>query len=101
MITGIGALLLQYIVQAFELHAVSGAFFVNLSTYVPASMDDVNRIKEIYTSPVLGASGAIFGLLIAVFLLYPESEVYIYFFIPGKDQILGAHLRFVRTLLRI
>ncbi|MFQ6610430.1 MAG: rhomboid family intramembrane serine protease [Fidelibacterota bacterium] len=34
--------------------------------------------------PVVGASGAIYGLLLAYGLLYPERTVYVYFFIPIK-----------------
>ncbi|MDD5629275.1 MAG: rhomboid family intramembrane serine protease [Elusimicrobia bacterium] len=38
--------------------------------------------------PLIGASGAIFGLLVAFAMLYPESVVYLYFFIPIK----AAHM---------
>ena len=38
--------------------------------------------------PLIGASGALFGLLVAFALLYPESVVYLYFFIPVK----AAHM---------
>jgi membrane associated rhomboid family serine protease len=38
--------------------------------------------------PLIGASGAIFGLLVAFAMLYPESVVYLYFFIPVK----AAHM---------
>ena len=40
------------------------------------------------TIPLIGASGAIFGLLVAFAMLYPESVVYLYFFIPVK----AAHM---------
>lgn len=88
MLTGIGALILQYIVQAFELHSITGAFFINVSNYAPTSMADFEKIKEIYTTPILGASGAIFGLLVAVYLLYPDVEVYLYFLFPIKIKYL-------------
>jgi hypothetical protein len=38
--------------------------------------------------PLIGASGAIFGLLVAFAMLYPDSVVYLYFFIPVK----AAHM---------
>ncbi len=38
--------------------------------------------------PLIGASGALFGLLVAFAMLYPESVVYLYFFIPVK----AAHM---------
>jgi len=34
--------------------------------------------------PVIGASGAIYGLLVAFGMLYPDSVVYLYFFFPVK-----------------
>jgi rhomboid-like protein len=84
-ITGVGALLLQYAVQAIEVHQVTGAFAVNVNNVQIGDIKDLRKLQEIYLSPILGASGAIFGLLIAVFLLYPDIEVYIYFIpIPVK-----------------
>ena len=38
--------------------------------------------------PLIGASGAIYGLLVAFAMLYPEAVVYLYFFIPIK----AAHM---------
>ncbi len=35
-------------------------------------------------APVIGASGAIYGLLVAFAMLYPDAVVYLYFLIPVK-----------------
>lgn len=40
------------------------------------------------TIPVVGASGAIYGLLLAYGLMYPNRKVYVYFFIPVKMKFL-------------
>ncbi len=40
------------------------------------------------TTPLVGASGALFGLLVAFAMLYPDAVVYLYFFIPVK----AAHM---------
>lgn len=37
-------------------------------------------------SVIIGASGAVFGLLVAFAMLYPESVVYLYFFFPIKAK---------------
>jgi membrane associated rhomboid family serine protease len=37
----------------------------------------------------MGASGAIFGILIAFVYLFPNTYIYIYFFIPLKAKWLG------------
>lgn len=39
-------------------------------------------------SPVLGASGAVFGILLAFGMLFPNTLIYIYFFIPMKAKYL-------------
>jgi membrane associated rhomboid family serine protease len=36
--------------------------------------------------PVLGASGAIFGVLVAFGMMFPNSLIYFYFFIPIKTK---------------
>ena len=39
-------------------------------------------------TPVLGASGAVFGILLAFGMLFPNTLIYIYFFIPMKAKYL-------------
>ncbi len=88
-ITGIGALALQFAVQAIEVHQITGHFFIDTNSYQPQNITDMHKLQDIYFAPLLGASGAIFGLLIAIFLLYPNVEVYIYFIpIPVKIKYL-------------
>lgn len=36
------------------------------------------------TTPVIGASGSVYGLLVAFAMLYPDAVVYLYFLIPVK-----------------
>lgn len=36
--------------------------------------------------PVIGSSGAIYGLLVAFAMLYPEAVIYLYFFFPLKAK---------------
>jgi len=99
LITGLGALALQLIVQSVEVYNITGSLInhgavtvdlangmagVNLSTLTP---DQSNTLMEIYTAPMVGASGAIFGLLVAFGMLYPNVELYIMFIpIPVKAK---------------
>lgn len=45
-----------------------------------------------YNSPVVGASGAVFGLYLAYAMVFPNNYVYIYFLIPIKAKHLLAGL---------
>jgi membrane associated rhomboid family serine protease len=52
------------------------------------SVSFVSAYKEYYLNlpTVVGASGAIFGLLLAFGMLFPNSLIYLYFFIPVKAK---------------
>ena len=78
-ICGIGAIALQWIVQAIEIHQLIGSFVVHRDT--TAIPEVISKISNIYDTPILGASGAIFGVLVAFATLYPNMEMLI-FFIP-------------------
>jgi membrane associated rhomboid family serine protease len=84
-ICGIGAAVFQIIVQAIQIHSIIGHFTIpNDLSLDPATF---SRIKDIYTTPIVGASGAIFGLLIAFGMLYPDMELMIMFIpVPVKAK---------------
>lgn len=89
LITGLGALALQWGVQAFEMYQITGSVFNNLDTLSVSNMSATNieTIKGIYFGPMVGASGAIFGLLVAFAVLYPNLEMYIMFIpVPVKAK---------------
>jgi membrane associated rhomboid family serine protease len=45
-----------------------------------------------YSYPVIGASGAIFGVYLAAAMLFPDAEIYLYFLIPVKVKYFVAGL---------
>ena len=91
LICGLGALVLQYGVQAFEVFQISGSVmplkqfgesFVN-----NLSETDFKTLQSIYGTPMVGASGAIYGLLLAFGYLFPNMELMLIFFpIPIKAK---------------
>lgn len=83
LITGLGALALQWGVQAFEVYQLTGSA-INDVGLLDFSNDTLNGI---YGGPMVGASGAIFGLLVAFAMLYPNIEMYIMFIpVPVKAK---------------
>lgn len=74
LVTGIGAGLIQSGVQAWELVPV-------MQRYDPVSVQHyVNNIVTV------GASGAVFGILLAFGMCFPNVPIYLYFFIPIRAK---------------
>jgi len=97
LITGLGAVALQMGVQAFEVYQITGAIrnpiHIDLSTQMinfgmqGLSYDDQLTLGGIYSTPMVGASGAIFGILVAFGMLYPNTELYLMFIpVPVKAK---------------
>ncbi len=87
LITGLGALVLQMLVQAVEVHQITGSFNINPDTYNNNNIEQVRTLGAIYYGPMVGASGAIFGLLIAFGMLFPNAELMMIFLpIPFKAK---------------
>jgi rhomboid-like protein len=85
-ICGMGAALIQLLVQAIEVHSMTGGFIINETMQI-ADQVSMTKLAAIYYSPVVGASGAIFGLLVAFGMLYPDLELMIMFVpIPVKAK---------------
>jgi rhomboid-like protein len=85
-ICGIGAIACQMLVQAFEVHSLIGSFTLPLDLQItdPAVL---SKLRDIYGAPVVGASGAIFGVLVAFGMLYPNLELMILFVpVPVKAK---------------
>jgi membrane associated rhomboid family serine protease len=99
LITGLGALALQLLVQSFEVYSITGSA-VNNGTFMVDSLkrtisfnpdliskDQASTLLGIYLTPMVGASGAIFGLLIAFGMLFPNAELFIMFIpVPVKAK---------------
>ena len=87
MITGLGALALQMLVQAIEIHGITGSFVIDPITYRSDDNAAIQTLSSIYYGPMVGASGAIFGLLIAFGMLFPNAELFIMFIpVPVKAK---------------
>ncbi len=97
LITGLGALALQWGVQAFEVYQITGSVInhgavmihdgVPYSTLANLDPKQTQTFGEIYIGGIVGASGAIFGLLVAFGMLYPDAELMLMFIpVPVKAK---------------
>ena len=81
-------------VQAIEVHQITGAFTISQpmleSSYLQYG-DHAQKLYDIYSTPVVGASGAIFGLLVAFGMLYPDLELMLLFVpVPNNPWVNSA-----------
>jgi membrane associated rhomboid family serine protease len=93
-ICGLGGIGLQLLVQAIEVHAITGSFTIgspDLEASFLAYGSKAQELYNIYHSSMVGASGAIFGLFIAFGMMFPNTELMIMFIpVPVKAKYVMA-----------
>jgi membrane associated rhomboid family serine protease len=102
MITGFGAALLHLGVSQFQISMVEAQMSAEQISTVLADgynalqngQNFVNplmgKLNILYHTPTVGASGAVFGLLLAFGMLFPNTLIYLYFAIPIKAKYFVA-----------
>lgn len=82
LITGFGAVILHMLVQFFLVWKATGSvdpIWLHLTANPQA--------KEIFDTPTVGASGAVFGILVGFGMMFPNTELMLLFFpIPIKAK---------------
>jgi membrane associated rhomboid family serine protease len=98
MITGIGAALIQMLVIYIQVYNVELSMTPEQIAQVRETGYQVlqnqqnfadpmmGKLNALYNMTTIGASGAVFGLLLAFGMLFPNSLIYLYFFIPIKAK---------------
>ena len=85
-VTGLGAAFLHIAVQAIIVHNFSGSFNPPISV-----VNEYTQLVELYHTPTVGASGALFGILVAFGMLFPNSEIMLLIFpVPVKAKYFVA-----------
>lgn len=89
IITGIGAAALQILVTYLRIKGIEGSLSPDIvsqvqagATSVMANVSDHEAIQNLFAlinTPMLGASGAVFGILVAFGMLFPNAELMLLF----------------------
>ncbi|RWY49205.1 rhomboid family intramembrane serine protease [Mucilaginibacter gilvus] len=89
-ITGLGGFVLNTAIQAIQVYNITGGFTIIDPQYVgsyAAFGTNAEVLQSIYGSSLLGASGAIFGIMVAFGMLFPNMEMMIMFIpVPVKAK---------------
>ncbi len=86
-ICGIGAFAIYTLVQAIQVYHITGSVVIPNGDVRPfATNPAFQKLAEIYYVPTVGASGAIFGVLVGFAMLFPNVELLIYGIIPIKAK---------------
>lgn len=111
LITGIGASLLHYAIVYFEIAQLESILDVDSIAYVKevgAELITSNRnfvdpdlanLNALYNTPLVGASGALFGILLAFGMLFPNTHLYLFLLpVPIKAKYFVAGYGFIELL---
>ena len=97
MITALGAAALHLIVCQYEILSLKSQInFVNLNILLENGKNilengqnytnELGKLNLLINSPTVGASGAVFGILLAFGMLFPNTLLYIYLIMPIKAK---------------
>ena len=81
LVSGLGGFLLHEFFIGYALYQDYGSFFPALDAMIPEGVSPLDRVSymEILYGRVVGASGAVFGLLLAFGMLFPNTRLMLLF----------------------
>ncbi len=94
MVTGIGAGLVQLLVAFITIRSLEAnmspeeisATYQGLSLQGGQITEMMQSLYNTINTPTVGASGAVFGILLAFGMLFPNTLIYVFFAIPIKAK---------------
>ena len=94
LLTGFGAAFLHYLIIHFQIINLESVMnydqimIILNEGIVPEgiSRESAQKLFFLYKTPVVGASGSLFGILLAFGVLFPNTLLYLYFAIPIKAK---------------
>jgi membrane associated rhomboid family serine protease len=106
-ITALGAAFLHQLIQGIQIYNATGSFMPGLDQFMSLRGEhiryDMNYAYavdsfKLMLYPTVGASGAVYGLIAGVAMLFPNNEVYLYGAIPVKMKWLALGLGAIALL---
>lgn len=91
-VCGLGALFLHEFVNGVQLYMEYGTFFPSVNEFPNSTSALMQSAASSYFIPVIGASGCVFGLLLAFGMLFPDTRLFLIFLpipIKAKYFVLG------------
>ena len=91
LLTGFGGAFLHQLVNVYQIYHLSGHLWVNLDMINQLNIPfaDKQEIANIFFTPMVGASGAVFGVLIGFAYFFPDTKLMLLFPpIPIKAKVL-------------
>jgi len=97
MICGIGAGMIQMVVLGLQIHFLSQNLPPDVIQHIHENgmqllregknyLNEMGSLNLAINATTVGASGSVFGLLLAFGMMYPNSVIYIYFLLPIKAK---------------
>ena len=90
MITGLGAAFIHLLISQYQIISISNQIPELVSIAIEGkynpSIPLSKKLTQLIITPTVGASGAVFGLLLAFGMLFPNALLYLYFAIPIKAK---------------
>ena len=97
LVCGVGAGLIQMLVVGLQIHSLSQHFTPDIIQMINESgrqildegknyIGEMGALNGALNSVTVGASGSVFGLLLAFGMMYPNNLIYVYFLLPIKAK---------------
>ena len=97
MVCGIGAGLIQMLVIGLKIYSLSQNFSPDIVQMIQDNgaqlldqgknyVGEIGALNATINAATVGASGSVFGLLLAFGMMYPNSVIYLYFMLPIKAK---------------
>jgi membrane associated rhomboid family serine protease len=89
--TAIGAAFIHLVSEGIEIYNLTDSFFpFKDGLFGSENSEQVASLNRAVYSPTVGASGAIYGLIVAAAMYFPNTKLYLYAILPIKVKWLAA-----------